>query len=52
MKPILSFQNVIKHYPNGVHALKGISFDVMPGEFISGIGPSGAGKSTLLRAIN
>ena len=52
MKPILSFQNVIKHYPNGVHALKGISFDVMPGEFISVIGPSGSGKSTLLRAIN
>lgn len=52
MNPILSFQNVVKQYPNSVHALKGITFDVMPGEFISVIGPSGSGKSTLLRAIN
>lgn len=52
MEPILTFENVVKQYPNGVHALKGISFDVMPGEFISVIGPSGSGKSTLLRAIN
>lgn len=52
MEPILSFKNVVKHYPNGVHALKGITLDVMPGEFISVIGPSGSGKSTLLRAIN
>lgn len=52
MEPILTFENVTKHYPNGVHALQGISLSVMPGEFISVIGPSGSGKSTLLRAIN
>ena len=52
MKPVLTFENVSKHYPNGVHALQGISFSVMPGEFISVIGPSGSGKSTLLRAVN
>lgn len=52
MEPILRFENVSKHYSNGVHALKGVSFEVAEGEFISVIGPSGSGKSTLLRAIN
>ena len=52
MEPILQFDNVTKNYPNGVHALQGISFTVQEGEFISVIGPSGSGKSTLLRAIN
>lgn len=52
MKPILKFDSVSKHYSNGVHALKGVSFEVAEGEFISVIGPSGSGKSTLLRAIN
>ena len=52
MEPILKFDNVSKQYPNGVHALEGVSFTVTEGEFISVIGPSGSGKSTLLRAIN
>lgn len=39
MKPILRFERVSKDYPNGVHALKEVSFEVREGEFISVIGP-------------
>ena len=52
MNPILRFERVSKDYPNGVHALKEVSFEVREGEFISVIGPSGSGKSTVLRLIN
>ena len=52
MRPILRFEQVSKNYPNGVHALKNVSFEVREGEFISIIGPSGSGKSTVLRLIN
>lgn len=49
---ILSIQNLVKTYPNGVQALKDITFDVKKGEFLVIIGLSGSGKSTLLRCIN
>lgn len=49
---ILSIKDLVKTYPNGVQALKGVSFDVKKGEFLVVIGLSGSGKSTLLRCIN
>lgn len=49
---ILSVRNLEKTYPNGVKALKGVSFDVKKGEFLVIIGLSGSGKSTLLRCLN
>lgn len=49
---ILSVKNLEKTYPNGVRALKGVSFDVREGEFLVIIGLSGSGKSTLLRCLN
>jgi NitT/TauT family transport system ATP-binding protein len=52
-KPIVSLRNVGKSFKDGqVRALENISFDVMPGEFVSLVGPSGCGKTTLLRLIN
>jgi phosphonate transport system ATP-binding protein len=52
MDAILKIENVSKRYPNGVQALKGVSFEVSSGEFVAIIGPSGSGKSTVLRCIN
>ena len=51
-EPILKIKNLQKTYPNGVQALKGVSFDVKKGEFLVIIGLSGSGKSTLLRLLN
>ncbi len=49
---VLEVKNVNKVYPNGTHALKGVSFDVKKGEFLVIIGLSGSGKSTMLRCMN
>lgn len=49
---IISVRQLEKTYPNGVRALKGVSFDVKKGEFLVIIGLSGSGKSTLLRCLN
>jgi NitT/TauT family transport system ATP-binding protein len=45
----LSFDDVSMVFPDGTHALSGISFSVGAGEFTTVVGPSGCGKSTLLR---
>ena len=49
---VLDIENLEKTYAGGVHAVKGISFDVKKGESIAIIGSSGSGKSTVLRCIN
>jgi sulfonate transport system ATP-binding protein len=49
---MLALDRVGKTYPNGVHALGGVSIEVDPGEIVAVIGGSGCGKSTLLRAIS
>ena len=49
---MLKIENLVKTYPGGVQALKGVTFDVPKGQFLAVIGLSGSGKSTLLRCIN
>jgi sulfonate transport system ATP-binding protein len=49
---MLALDRISKTYPNGVHALGGVSIEVEPGEIVAVIGGSGCGKSTLLRAIS
>lgn len=53
-KQIIEVENLTKVYRTGeveTHALRGISFTVEEGEFISVMGPSGSGKSTLMNII-
>jgi branched-chain amino acid transport system ATP-binding protein len=49
--PLLSVEDIRVYYGN-IAAVKGISFNVYPGEIVSLIGSNGAGKSTTLRTIS
>lgn len=49
---MLILEALVKEYPTGDKALKGINLEVPNGQVLAMIGPSGAGKSTLLRCIN
>lgn len=54
MEPILKIESLKKYYgksKNQTKALDGITFQVMPGEFLGIMGSSGSGKSTLLNCI-
>ena len=53
-EPILVVENIVKRFEtqDGVlTAVDDVSFNVMPGEFLSVIGPSGCGKSTLFNVM-
>ena len=48
---LLKVDNLNTYYGK-IHALRGISIDVMPGEIVTLIGANGAGKSTTLKTIS
>ena len=54
MTPLLSLRNVSKSFGTGsqtVHAVRDVSFNVMPGECLAVVGESGSGKTTLANMI-
>ena len=49
-EPIVSVRGLKKYYGD-IHAVRDLSFDVMPGHIFGFIGPNGAGKTTTLRVM-
>ncbi|HZL41725.1 MAG TPA: ABC transporter ATP-binding protein [Verrucomicrobiae bacterium] len=54
MNPVIQLRDIQKVYHTGevdVHAVRGVTLDIQPGEFVAVMGASGSGKSTLMNII-
>jgi putative ABC transport system ATP-binding protein len=54
MDPIIKLEDYRRTYRNGsleVHAVRGVTLDIFPGEFVAIMGASGSGKSTMMNTI-
>jgi putative ABC transport system ATP-binding protein len=54
MNPVIKLTEIHKIYHSGevdVHAVRGVTLDILPGEFVAIMGSSGSGKSTLMNMI-